>query len=158
MKFPFEETKLQANAFFYKQLHKCDTSRFTAWGWGTHSLYWNVDKSIDFAMLNEAEKAMKTTTKYALEGRLLDAKVQEDPSSIPNHVNSFREACWTHAVTPHPFSGDQIDLENLSDLDSMAINLGIDEWRKGKKKTLINLQWLVVDIANEVAMGVAPIA
>ena len=40
----------------------------------------------------------------------------------------------------------------------MAINVGIDEWRKGKMETLINLEWLVVDIANEVAMGVAPMA
>ena len=40
----------------------------------------------------------------------------------------------------------------------MAIKWAKDELKKGKNMAFVHLQWLVVDLKNKVAMGVAPIA
>ena len=37
-------------------------------------------------MLNEVEKAMKETTKQALEDSIEDSKVQINPDNLPGHV------------------------------------------------------------------------
>ena len=40
----------------------------------------------------------------------------------------------------------------------MAIKIAFDLFEKEKKNPIVHLQWLVADVSNEVAMGVAPIA
>ena len=40
----------------------------------------------------------------------------------------------------------------------MAIKIAFDLFEKEKKNPMVHLQWLVADISNEVAVGVAPIA
>ena len=79
-KFPIQLAKLQANAYFKKQLAKCDSTRFTGWYWGDWGL------PITFGMLKEVEKAMKATTKEALEDCLEDTKVNDDLKDMPDHV------------------------------------------------------------------------
>ena len=151
-KFPIQLAKLQANAYFKKQLAKCDATRFIGQGWGLGNL------AITFGMLNEVEKAMKATTKEALEDCIEDSKVNEDLKDMPDHVNRMNQANKTFAVVPI-YSKEDTEPENLSDFDSMAIKIGFDLFEKDKKKnSIVHLQWLVADIANEVAVGVAPIA
>ena len=100
---------------------------------------------------------MKATTKEALEGSLEDSKVNDDLKDMPDHVKRMNQANKTFAVVPI-HSKEDTEPENLSDFDSMAIKIAIDLFEKEKKSPFVHLQWLVADIANEVAMGVAPIA
>ena len=94
-KFPIQLAKLQANAYFKNQLAKCDATRFTGDSWGGSYL-----DPITFGMLNEVEKAMKATTKEALEDCLEDSKVNEDLKDIPDHVKRMNQANKTFAVIP----------------------------------------------------------
>ena len=153
-KFPIEFAKLQANAYFKQQLAKCDATRFTGNYWGNS---YSKGIPITFGMLNEVERAMKETTKLALEDCLEDSKVKDDPAGMPDHVKRMTEANQTFAVTPLNSTNDK-EPENLSDLDSMAIKFALDLFEKQKKKPMVHLQWLIVDISNKVAIGVAPIA
>ena len=97
-KFPIQLAKLQANAYFKYQLAKCDATRFTGYGWGKAYSYGK--STITFGMLNEVEKAMKATTKEALEDCLEESKVNDDPKDIPDHVKKITEANKTFAVLP----------------------------------------------------------
>ena len=135
-KFPIQLAKLQANAYFKKQLAKCDATRFTGYGWGD---YYRYGKStITFGMLNEVEKAMKATTKEALEDCLEDSKVNEDLKDMPDHVKRMNEANKTFAVLPI-YSKENTEPENLSDFDSMAIKIGFDLFEKEKKNPFVHL-------------------
>ena len=96
-KFPIQLAKLQANAYFKQQLAKCDATRFTGKYWGDT---YGEDKAITFGMLNEVEKAMKATTKEALEDCLEDTKVNEDLRDMPDHVKRMNEAKKSFSVLP----------------------------------------------------------
>ena len=132
-KFPIELAKLQANAYFKHQLVKCDATRFTGAGWGYDGNY-----AITFGMLNEVEKAMKATTKEALEDCLEDSMVNNDLKDMPDHVKRMNEANKTFAVLPL-YSKEDTEPENLSDFDSMAIKIGFDLFEKEKKDPFVNL-------------------
>ena len=76
-------------------------------------------------MLNEVEKAMKATTKEALEDCIEDTKVNDDLKDMPDHVKRMNEANKTFAVLPlHSNEGQEP--ENMSDFDSMAIKIAFD--------------------------------
>ena len=122
-KFPIQLAKLQANAYFKNQLAKCDTTRFTCKAWGNCFGYGK--ETITFGMLNEVEKAMKATTKEALEDCIEDSKVNDDLKDMPDHVKRMNEANKTFAVTPL-HSKEDTEPENLSDFDSMAIKIAFD--------------------------------
>ena len=140
-KFPIQLAKLQANAYFKQQLAKCDATRFTGWKWG----YW--EQPVTFGMLNEVEKAMKATTKEALEDCLEDTKVNDDLKDMLDHVKRMNEANKTFAVRPL-HSKEDTEPENLSDFDSMAVKIAFDLFEKEKKNPMVHLQWLVADISN----------
>ena len=76
-------------------------------------------------MLNEVEKAIKATTKEVLEDCLEDTKVNDDLKDMPDHVKRMTEANKSFAVLPL-HSKDDIEPENLSDFDSMAIKIAFD--------------------------------
>ena len=128
-KFPIQLAKLQANAYFKNQLAKCDATRFTG-------EYWGLSTAITFGMLNEVEKAMKATTKEALEDCIEDTKVNDDLKDMPDHVNRMNKANKTFAVLPLHSKEDQ-EPENLSDFDTMAIKIAFDSFEKDKKKNPI---------------------
>ena len=76
-------------------------------------------------MLNEVEKAMKATTKKALEDCLEDSKVNDDLKDMPDYIKRMNEANKTFAVLPiHSKEGTKI--ENLSDFDSISIKIAFD--------------------------------
>ena len=131
-KFPIQLAKLQANAYFKNQLAKCDATRFTGDKWGCN---WDP---ITFGMLNEVEKAMKATTKEALEDCIEDSKVNDDLKDMPDHVKRMNEANKTFAVVPL-HSKEDTEPENLSDFDSMAIKIAFDLFQKEKKIPFVHL-------------------
>ena len=132
-KFPIQLAKLQANAYFKNQLAKCDATRFTGQYWGG----W-LGEPITFGMLNEVEKAMKATTKEALEDCIEDTKVNGDLKDMPDHVKRMAEANKTFAVVPIN-SKENTEPENLSDFDSMAIKIAFDLFEKEKKNPFVHL-------------------
>ena len=135
-KFPIQLAKLQANAYFKHQLAKCDATRFTGQYWGDGVWDGYNERTITFGMLNEVEKAMKATTKEALEDCIEDTKVNEDLKDIPDHVKRMNQANKTFAVQPL-YSKKDTEPENLSDFDSMALKIAFDLFEKDKKKNPI---------------------
>ena len=106
-------------------------------------------------MLNEAKKAMRSTAARLIGDLLEDSTTQEDPSNIPGHVARIRDSSWTYAIAPIQDTDDPNELENLPDLDSIAINFARDNWNISKNQ-LIYLDWFVVDVANMIATVVMP--
>ena len=74
---------------------------------------------------------MQQTIDTTLEGRVDDVQMAMDPIGIPNHVTLFQAENWTFAFADYPYSGDPMVLENLSDVDSMALKMAVDEFKMG---------------------------
>ena len=49
-----------------------------------------------------------------------------NPADTPEHVTRFVDQNWSYGFADYPFSGDPSDLENLSDMDSMAVKMTVD--------------------------------
>ena len=123
---PIQEDKKKTNEFFRAELIKCKPERFqgTLWG-GFHGVeYVKGQKAIKFEMLNEVEELLRRTAARLVDGTLEDISVSEDDSYTPEHVTRIRNASWTWQLGPHPIE-DPNDLENLSDMDCLAINLAL---------------------------------
>ena len=73
-------------------------------------------------MLNEVEELLRRTAASLVNGTLEDISVVEDVSNTPEHITRIRNASWTWQLGPHPLQ-DPNELENLSDMDCLAINL-----------------------------------
>ena len=58
---------------------------------------------------------------------------------MPIHVKLIMKASWTYALAAFPFSGNQDELENLSDIDSIAINLAKAKLKMNKRGSLVHL-------------------
>ena len=69
---------------------------------------------------------MHQTVELALEGRAQDVQVVMDPDSTPEHVKRFTNQNWSYGFSNYPYSGDSSELENLSDMDSMAVKMTVD--------------------------------
>ena len=100
---------------------------------------------------------MQKTTDLALEARVRDKLAAKDPAGIPKHVADFQKESWSYSFTKYPFSGDPIELENLSDFDSIAIKLAIARFRKGGM-AFVHLEQYLADVSNMVGYGILPIA
>ena len=61
-----------------------------------------------------------------LEGRVDDVQMAMDPIDLPNHVTLFQKENWAFSFADYPYSGDPTVLENLSDVDSIALKMAID--------------------------------
>ena len=68
---------------------------------------------------------MQKTTDLMLEARIRDKQVAKDPVNIPDFVKLFQNESWSYCFAKYPYSGDPIELENLSQLDSMALKMAI---------------------------------
>ena len=68
---------------------------------------------------------MQNTTELTLEARVRDNQVAKDPANIPNFVKLFQNSSWSYSFANYPYSGDPMELENLSDLACIAINMAI---------------------------------
>ena len=77
-------------------------------------------------MLNEVEELLRRTAARLVDGTLEDITVFEDNSNNLEHVNRIRKASWTWQLGPHPLE-DPNELENLSDMDCLAINLALSK-------------------------------
>ena len=127
-----EQDKLLTKESFQQELLKCDASRFngTTFGgfWWQSLSYDDEETAITFSMLNEVKKAMRGTTAKVIGGLLEDFTTEEDASNIPAHVARIRDSSWTYAIAPSQDTDDPNELENLPDLDCIAINFARDKW------------------------------
>ena len=123
---PIQEDKKKANEFFMAELIKCKPERFqgTLWGGWHGNDYLKGQKAIKFEMLNEVEELLRRTAARLVDGTLEDISVVEDDSYTLEHVTRIRNASWTWQLGPNPIE-DPNDLENLSDIDCLAINLAL---------------------------------
>ena len=64
---------------------------------------------------------MQKTTDLTLEAKVREKQAAKDPTGIPVHVSKFQNESWSYSFTKYPYSGDPAELENLSDLDAIAI-------------------------------------
>ena len=113
MKLPAEEHKLTTEQSFKKELFETGVQQIRATYFG-HDIRFNILPSI--------QHAMQSTTNKAIRGCLKDLHRAEYPAVMPNHVTNFVRENWAWAVTRFPYSGNEQDLENLTDIDSMMIN------------------------------------
>ena len=79
-----------------------------------------------FDFLGEVYGTMQQTMDPTLEGLVDDVQMSTDPIGIPYHVTLFQAENWAFAFADYPYSGDPMVLENLSDVDSMALKMAVD--------------------------------
>ena len=83
-------------------------------------------------MLNEVEELLRRTAARLVDGTLEDISVVEDDSNTPEHVTRIHNASWTWQLGPYPLE-DPNDLENLSDMDCLAINFAVNNQTSNDK-------------------------
>jgi len=115
-------------------------------GWG--------DTKFDF--LGEVYGTMQQTIDPTLEGLVDDVQMSTDPIGIPYHVTLFQAENWAFAFADYPYSGDPMVLENLSDVDSMALKMAVDEFKMGGVP-LVYLEQYLVDVSNFVGYQTMPV-
>ena len=70
-----------------------------------------------------------------------------DPADTPEHVARFISQNWSYGFADFPYSGDASELENLSDMDSMAVKMTVDNLDIGGT-TFVYLEQYLADVSN----------
>ena len=100
-------------------------------------------------------RAMHSTVSMALDGSLSDISHSQSLTRERDHVRKINELnhSWSISTTPIPAkSNEPMVFETLSDFDSMAINIGIDEADlQFDRDSFVHLEHFVIDLKNEVA-------
>ena len=147
---PIEEDKKDIKEFFNLQLLKYDFKQFNATTFGRYG-------NITFDFLQNVYGAVQKTTDLTLEARMLDKQVAKDPTDIPEHVTLIQNQSSSYSFTRYPYSGNPAELENVSDLDAIALKMAIALLGKGGM-ALVHLEQYLADVANMVGYGTMPIA
>ena len=145
---PAEEDKLDIKACFNAQLQKRDFKKFDARYWG---------KGVTFEFLAEVYGVMQQTLELTLEGRVRDVQIAQDLLGAPDHVTKFQTQNWAYGFADYPYSGDPMEIENLSDLNSMAVKMAVDEYGSGGV-AFIYLEQYLVDVGNYIGYQSMPVA
>ena len=109
---------------------------------------------VNFDFLQNMYGAVQKTTDLTLEARMLENQVAKDPTDIPEHVTLFQNENQSYSFAKFPYSGDPIELENLSDFDSIDLKMAIAYLGKD----FVHLEYYLADIRNMVGYGTLTIA
>lgn len=99
--------------------------------------------------------AARQTVRKMLNGQLKDYNESSKQGQEPEHVRAMKILNWSYGVktVPISFSSESTEVEILSDFDSLAINVSLNEvqheWQLCSK--FIHVEDFVVDLANMVA-------
>lgn len=99
-------------------------------------------------------RAMHGTVGQALNGLVKDITELENATGETEHAREIRKLNWSWALreVPYPNWNDSKTTENLSDFDSMAINIGIEEAAlQLDRDPFVHLEHFVIDMTNSVA-------
>ena len=95
---------------------------------------------------------MHETVQQMLSGHLKDCADSSDSTVEPEHVRKVRELNWSYALRKITRWGPSDQLDYLSDLDCMAINIGVAEpVPSDGTPRFIHLDQFVVDLDNRTA-------
>jgi len=104
------------------------------------------DTTLDF--LQSLLHAMTSVILVMLKGQLREIAPQDMPKRIPEYVKDFTRLNWSFGISY--FTQNPSDFELMTDLDSMVLNMRLQQIGKYKSK-FVYLQDFYVDLANMVA-------
>ena len=71
---------------------------------------------------------------------------------MPIHVTNFVKANWSWAIARYPYSENEKDLANLTDVDSMMINTALEDLANMQLQVpFLFLNDLCIDLMNKIA-------
>ena len=111
-----------------------------------HQVESKRNTTLDF--LQSLLNAMTSVILVMLKGQLREIAPQDMPKSIPEYVKDFTRLNWSFGISY--FTQNPSDFELMTDLDSMVLNMRLQQIGKYKSH-FVYLQDFYVDLANMVA-------